>query len=111
MEAKLNQNLLIVTKSPGEKFKNESAVWFALKKLLNSKGLDVIKKQAYKDWHMVCEGVYYLRDRKYKYFFFDDQYQVRNLAQDLNTLGGVSIMAVWNDDSPSTKEKVSSMLS
>lgn len=107
MEAKLSGNSLEVKSS--EKFKNESAVWFALKNLLNSKGLDVVKKQAWKDGHLVSEGVYYLRDRKWKFYIFDDLYQIRNIGQDLNNEGFARIMMVWNSDT--TDEKIVSMLS
>jgi hypothetical protein len=107
MEAKLSGNRLVIKSN--EKFKNESAVWFALKNLLNSKGLDVVKKQAWQDGHMIPEGVYYLRDRKWKFYFFDDLYQVRNIGQDLNKMGEAHIMVVWNSDT--TNEKVISMLS
>lgn len=42
----------------------ESALLYAIKKLLNSQGYDLIKKRMHKDGHLVDEMQQYLRTRK-----------------------------------------------
>ncbi len=89
MKITLYGNRLAVDRR-GERFKNESAWWYALKKILNAQGHDVIKKLMYKDGHLVDDNQYYLRDRKWLYCFCDEQYAVRLVHEhDVVTLGMV----------------------
>ena len=63
----------------GEKFPTETAWWYALKKVLNAQGHDLIKKVMSKDGHLVGTDTYpyYLRDRKHRYCFHDGEYALR----------------------------------
>ena len=78
MKVTINGNRMIVDRE-GKKYKTESAWWYALKKHLNEKGEDLIKKIMAKDGHMMGSdtGPYYLRDRKAKYCYYDPQYAIR----------------------------------
>ena len=67
--------------------KNENDLMLALKCELNRRGYDLIKKLMCQDGHMVSDTQYYLRARKKRtrggiVFIYDDQYAVRNAAQD-----------------------------
>ena len=63
----------------GQRFKNESAWWYALKKELNAQGHDLVKKVMAQDGHMFGGTTYpyYLRDRNGRYCFYDENYALR----------------------------------
>lgn len=80
MEVTLYGNKLDVLLMPGERYRAESAWWYALKNELNScHGYDLVKKIMAKDGHMYGgdTGPYYLRDRNRKFCFYDTEYAVR----------------------------------
>ena len=102
MKIVFNNNYATVQKSTAdEKFKNESALWYGLKKLLISMGHDVIKKNPDKDGQMTS-APYYVRTRKRKgpdsFLLHDDNYAVRDLAKDFNTRGEVHLLYLKNLD-------------
>lgn len=85
MKAKLILHRCIVTLAPGERVKNESDLFFKLKKVLNfQQGYDMVKKPPAKDGHLVG-APYYLRDRKGRFMVHDSDYAIRDAAKALNT--------------------------
>lgn len=64
-----------------KKLRTESAFLYALKNALRDKGFDVVKKLAYKDGHLVDDYLYYIRDRKKRWYIFDALHAVRNCAE------------------------------
>lgn len=71
MKVELLEHRCIVTKEPGDpRFSGvvnaagESRLLFHVKKILNKRGYDLIKKRMWKDDHMVDDMRQYLRTRK-----------------------------------------------
>ena len=80
MRVTLYGNKLDVLLMPGEKYRTESAWWNALKNELNScHGYDLVKQIMAKDGNMYDgdTGPYYLRDRAWKFCFYDTEHAVR----------------------------------
>lgn len=91
-----------------DRFRDESAFWFALKKHLNEHcsslfkaelqdgRMDLIKKEMGKDGHLVGGNgyPYYLRDRKWRFCIHDSQYAIRDVAEAFNETGAVSLSIV-----------------
>jgi len=44
----------------------------------------MIKKLAYKDGHLVSDTMYYLRERKNKFYIYDPEHSIRFAYQDYN---------------------------
>ena len=85
MKIQILKNKIIVKRNNTKKIYNESTLFFKIKQELNNKGFDLIKKEIHKDGHMMGgDGVYYLRDRNWKYCFIDNDYQIRALYRDYN---------------------------
>ena len=84
-----------------DKFYSESAFWYALKKTLERDGyrliadepVDLVKKVMSKDGHLVGGDTYpyYLRDRKWRYCIHDSEYAVRDLCEQFNRTGSVTL--------------------
>jgi hypothetical protein len=75
-----------------ERYKSESAFWYALCNLLRDLGYDVIKKEMVKDGHMVSERVYYVRARKQPgLMIWDEAYAVRSVSREFNNRGTVTL--------------------
>lgn len=94
-----NSSSLRLEKTEGEKrYKNESAFWYALKKLLIDAGYDVIKKLMFKDGHMVDDHIYYIRSRNIKkkdsFMIHDSAYAIRDVAEDWNRLPPGEVMSL-----------------
>jgi hypothetical protein len=71
MKVEIKNNACVVTSEAGDlKFYGtvnavgESALLYHIKKMLNARGYDLIKKRMYKDGHMVDDMQQYLRTRK-----------------------------------------------
>ena len=81
-----NMNLFVQKEVGDKKFRHESAFWYALKLHLNSDGHDLIKKVMAKDGHMMGgdNHPYYLRDRKWRYCFYDPNYAIRLITEAWN---------------------------
>ena len=78
---------LYIKREPTDRqfYKDESRLLNHIKKELNEKhGLDLIKKLAYKDGHLISETQHILRDRKGSFCIWDASYQIRNLATDFD---------------------------
>jgi hypothetical protein len=77
------KNLLIEQEEGDKKFYNESAFFYAVKKLLNSQGHDLVKRNMEKDGHMMS-APYYLRDRRWRYCYYDNYYAIADIAKCYN---------------------------
>jgi hypothetical protein len=71
MKIEINGHVCTVTKEPGDSHfggvinaAGESRLLYHIKKILNTRGYDLIKKRAYKDGHLMDEMQQYLRTRK-----------------------------------------------
>jgi len=71
MQITLNEYSLIAVREPGDpkyygnyNAAGESKLLYAIKKELNSRGYDFIKKRMWKDGHLVGDMQQYLRERK-----------------------------------------------
>lgn len=68
----------------------DSRFFYLLKKVLNARGFDLVKKQMCRDGHMISEGQFYLRARKYvknprhNIAILDHRYCLRSVAEDFN---------------------------
>jgi hypothetical protein len=98
MRLKRDGYLLTLSPDPGESSaRNESDLFYRLKKVLQSIGEDVIKKLMWKDGHMVHESQYYVRSRKPRqvgaYGVYDHYFNTRDAAKDYNA-GAVRLRIV-----------------
>ncbi len=71
MKIEFHETYILVYREKGDKAyygvinaAGESALLYAIKKLLNLQGYDLIKKRMHKDGHLVSEMQQYLRTRK-----------------------------------------------
>lgn len=92
----MNKNTLTVSKSDDkERYYSESAIFHAIKKMLNSLGHDLVKKSTQSDGHMFGDNyTYYLRDRQWNWCIIDGDWMLRILNKDFNTDGSVSLQIV-----------------
>lgn len=87
MKAELlqNNNFRIIKEETDKKVYSESVLYHKIKLYLNKTWqMDLIKKLAYKDGHMVSDTAYILRDRKKAYCYFDADYAIRGLNEAFN---------------------------
>ena len=85
-------NHLKIKKQEGDRFYTESALYNAVKKALNLKGHDLVKRRAWQDGIMFGgDELLYLRDRKKRYCFIDLDYAINELAQTFNRMGFCSL--------------------
>ena len=89
MNVQINDGYITVTGE--EKFKTESAFWYALKKKLQEMGHDVIKRLMVRDGHLVSEGIYYIRERSWKWCIWDSAYALRFLHKQFNEQGSICL--------------------
>lgn len=78
------------------RFKNESHFLHHLKKALQARGNDCIKKLAWKDGHLVDDYMYYIRERKFGWYVYDGDHQIRSCAAVFMKDGEVTL---WIDRS------------
>jgi hypothetical protein len=84
MKIEITKNSLIArAENDREKYYTESALYFVIKKELNKRGYDVIKRCPGKDGHLTS-APYYIRDRKNKFCWIDNNYAIKDLAKDFN---------------------------
>lgn len=69
--------------------KDESWFLHKVKKQLQSMGYDCIKKLAAKDGNLVDDHMHYIRDRKNRWYIYDNQYATRCVSKEFDTLGFV----------------------
>lgn len=72
--------------------KDESWFMHRVKTALRQKGLDVVKRLAWKDGNLVDDTMYYLRERKGNWCIYDHRYALRNSAEDFMKLGEVTLL-------------------
>ncbi len=84
--------LRIFRDSADPKFGTDDS-WFLyrVKKTLQEYGYDCIKKLAWKDGHLVSEDMHYVRDRKGRWYVYDNDHAIRSIAKKFDTDGIVSI--------------------
>jgi hypothetical protein len=85
-----------ITREPSDlRPSDESHLLHMIKKELIAQGFDVIKKRMWKDGHMVSDHCQYIRSRNVKpndaFMLWDDQYAVRDLAEDFRKNGMVTL--------------------
>lgn len=93
--------------------KDESDLFFRLKKTLQALGEDVIKKLMYKDGHMVSDYDYYVRSRNAKevgsYGIYNPSSSIRDGAEVYNREGSVILTAFalgdWDPDLRRVKDR------
>jgi hypothetical protein len=85
MIIEIAENSLIVRASHDkEKYRAESTLYYHIKLSLKKKGYDVIRQVPEKDGHMTsCP--YYIRDRKGKFCWMDNNHALRLLNEAFNT--------------------------
>lgn len=83
-------NLHAMREATDQKFgTRESLFWYNLRKTLSSLGYDVVKRRMADDGNMVCEGVYYVRDRKKRWCVYDSCYALRSVSEEFDSHGEV----------------------
>jgi hypothetical protein len=75
---------LIIENDQNEKYYDDSQLLYHIKNELIKKGYDVIKKLACKDGHLVSDTLYYIRDRKKRWYIHDSDYMIRFAYKDFN---------------------------
>ena len=91
MKITLGEHQLTIVRDDGRKYYSESVFLHNIKLALKAQGYDVIKKEMVKDGHMVSEGVYYLRERKWNFTIWDTNYAIRPTYQPYNLDGEVTL--------------------
>jgi hypothetical protein len=109
MKVQVLEHVCIVTKEPGDpRFSGtvnaagESRLLYHVKKELNSRGYDLIKKRMYKDGHMVDDLQQYLRTRKpsdngiHDIYIYNANWNVEGAEERLNRDGVVHLTVIRN---------------
>ena len=110
MQVKIEGNQCIVTREKGDRKyyrggwgDGESQLLYAVKKILNARGYDLIKKRMWKDGHLWGDDTtQYLRTRKPSgnplkdIYIFNDYWQIRGAEEDFNKEGR-TVLAVTTD--------------
>lgn len=96
---------LVVTRPlNGERFKTNSAFWYALQQTLDSPpfNMNVCKRLMHKDGHMMGNGfsTYYLRERKWKAYIYDPDWALEDVSTRYNKNGYVKLFVDINVDNP-----------
>lgn len=97
MKVSREGNTIIVTAQRGDKPpKDESHFWYKLRNAFRAKGEDVIKKEMWKDGHLVSDHVFYVRTRKIgrpgAWGVYDNRYALRDVAADYRNEGQVRLL-------------------
>jgi len=80
----------VLCSKKAERYRNESALWYAIKKELQRKGYNCVKKRPDKDGHLTS-APYYIRERGWKWCIYDANYAIRSIAEDFNRDGIVRL--------------------
>lgn len=88
---------VLVEKEPGdERIRDESDLFHKVKKVLNSRGDNLVKKAPGDEGHLTS-APYYLRDKDWKYCIIDNEYAIRDPAKEYRDTGQVTLMfIVWD---------------
>lgn len=99
MRVIVNQtNVVVEATAEKERYRTESAFFYALKIVLQAQGYDVIKRLMSRDGHLMGEEKYthYIRDRKWKFAVIDGNWAVRAVEKEFNDSRSVNLqMVVW----------------
>jgi len=79
----VNNECMVDASNRTEKYKTESAFYYALRNALINMGFDVIKKNPQKDGHLTS-APYYIRERKGRFAIIDRNYAIRAINQTFN---------------------------
>lgn len=79
-----NKKMFIEKEDTDDKIYNDSHLMYKIKEQMKESGHDVVKKLAYKDGHMVDDTLYYIRERKHKYFMYDPTNGIHPSYEDFN---------------------------
>lgn len=109
MNIQVLEHVCIVTKEPGDpRFSGvvnaagESRLLYHIKKILNNRGYDLIKKRMWKDGHLVDDLQQYLRTRKptgngiHDIYIYNPLWSVSGADEILNERGVVHLTVVRN---------------
>ncbi len=86
-------NVLWVLKEVSDPTFGNDDSWFLhrVKKALQAKGYDCVKKRAWKDGHLVSDDTQYVRDRRGRWYIYDNDWAIRSIAKKFDTEGIVSL--------------------
>lgn len=86
MIIELCTNAIVIRREVSDpKYRTDSRFLYHVKKELNRRfGMDLIKKLACKDGHLVSDFMHYLRDRKWNWCAWDSQYAIRQACTVFN---------------------------
>ncbi|KKM74878.1 hypothetical protein LCGC14_1395960 [marine sediment metagenome] len=110
MKVKLGNHSCTVEREPGDpKFRNggwgsgESRLLYHVKRVLNARGHDLIKRRMHKDGHLMGDdSMQYLRTRNTRapivLAIYDGNWQIRDAAEDFNREGRVTFTVSRLDD-------------
>ena len=90
MKVKSTRYGLLIIKEKTDRVYTESALFYRVKCILNKRGQDLVKKAPATDGNLT-DAPYYLRDRKGRYCYYDDQYMLRDIAKDFMVNGQVTL--------------------
>jgi len=76
---------MVIREKKDPKIYSESLLFHKIKKILQAKGYDCIKKPMSKDGHLVSDHVYYVRDRKWAWCLWDGNHQIKLAYADYNS--------------------------
>lgn len=80
----LNPKEVSFQREPGEpKIYKESTLYYKIKKIFLDAGYDVVRQVPEKDGHMTG-APYYIRDRKGRFCWIDNNYAIRSLTEPYN---------------------------
>ncbi len=96
MQLIITENILTVKRGNSPKIHNESALYYAIKKELQSQGYDVIKKLMWKDGHLYGDNTLpYIRGRKQNDktpMIYDGAYAIRSIVEFYNKSDGFDLI-------------------
>ena len=85
MRVALKEHTCEVGWEPGDpKLYNDSRLLYQVKRQLQKQGFDVVKKLMWHDGHLVDDHQHYLRERRWKFCVYWDQWAIRNACEDYN---------------------------
>lgn len=73
------------------RFRDDSHFLYHVKKALQDRGNDCIKKLAWKDGNLVDNHMHYIRERRFGYIVWDANYAIRSCAEVFNKTGEVEL--------------------
>jgi hypothetical protein len=105
VKVELKDTHCLVTREPGDPtFRDggwgsaESRFLHHVKRELVKQGHDVIKRRLQADDHLMGdETTQYIRERRHKFYIYDNKWAIRNLAEAFNADGQIALAVQRND--------------